>query len=199
MVTRILATGRVIDMKTKKEAARNSRNHIQLFLMLALATLLVSTVYYRYQYVVAQDKVDRYEVSYVIKKSRVGEVLDTKNFSFAVTKVEFDTDGIKDFPAAPGMQFVIVSVSIHNKTSASVSFLPIFEAHLKDDTGNNYEVAAAPKINVPSIAGTIDPGVATNGVLGYMIPLSAKNLEFVYEPRAFPNANTILYDIRNEN
>lgn len=152
-------------------------------------------LFYRYQYVVAQNKITQYEVSYVIKKSRIGEVLDTKDFSFAVTKIEFDTTGITEFPAPPGTQFVMVSVSIHNKTSSSANFYPIYDTYIRDGNGYKYEITAAPKIEVPSIAGEIQRGLAVNGVLGYMVPIGSKNLEFVYEPSSFPNANTIIYGI----
>ncbi len=164
-------------------------------LLFALVLSTLGTVFYRYRYVVAQDKIDRYEVSYVIKKSKIGDVLDTKNFSFAVTKVEFDKTGINEFPAPPRLKFAMVSVSIHNKTSEAVGFYPIFEAYLRDELGNKYEVSTAPMITAPSIAGEIEQGVATNGILGFMVPASASSFEFIYEPRAFPDANTIIYGI----
>lgn len=160
-----------------------------------IAILLASSLFYRIQYVTTQNKLDEYQKTYVIHKSNIGEILDTKAFSFAVTKVEYDETGIRELPVAPGMKFVMVSVSLYNKTSSSVHFLPIIETYMRDSVGNRYEITTAPKIEVASIAGTIERAKGYEGILGFMVQKQASGLEFVYEPKSFPDANTIIYGI----
>lgn len=135
---------------------------------------------------------------YALKLSAVGEVLENKDLRFTINDVEVDEVGVKELPAQQGYHFVIVDMSITNKSSDKKSFLPQIQTFLKDDKGNKYEPVAAPSIVSASPAGEIIAGDKSSGKVGYSIPKDATAVRFYFEPTTFPDSNTIVIDLTDK-
>lgn len=157
--------------------------------------LLSVAVFYRQRYVTVRHQLNAYEYSHPLVSYGVGEVVDTARFSFAVTKIAYDDQGIKEYPAPPGMQFLMIDITLFNKTSSSIYFLPVTQTYVRDQQGNRYDISTAPKIIEPSIAGEIVPLIGYNGRLGFVVPKSAEGLEFVCDLSSYPNENSIIYNL----
>lgn len=78
-----------------------------------------------------------------------------------------------------GQQFVMIELTVANKSGEVFHFSPVAQLMLTDSSGKTYEVTSAPKL-INGLGGPIDPGVTLTGQVGFTVPKNVENLRLTY-------------------
>lgn len=93
----------------------------------------------------------------VSEVKKVGEMIEVDNVSFGVDAVNLNQAADAVYKPNPGNRFVVVSVTIANKTTQQRPVVPVTQVYLKDQDGNTYFMSPAPMKN-PIAAGNLLAG-----------------------------------------
>jgi hypothetical protein len=130
----------------------------------------------------AQQAPSTYKVGDLIK---VGDGL-----MYSVTGVQAPFDSGNQFETPAKGQFMVVTVSLENKTSKTISVSSLISWELRDDSGQSYNetiLSAAPK--PPD--GEIAPGDKLAGGLSYDVP-KGKNFKLYFKNDIFSGGQVIV-------
>ncbi len=83
-----------------------------------------------------------------------------------------------------GMSFsyVIVNISITNTSNDTLSFIPVFQSHIRTAKGKSLDMSPYPDLKNPINAGDIEPGVTLTGELSYLVSNTDQQLLFYFGP-----------------
>jgi hypothetical protein len=157
-------------------------------LLLIFALLGGSAVYYHIEYV---REYTAAQTSYPLHAWQTGEIVTHSAFAFRLNSVREDTHDIPHvWELAPGQKYVMVNVSFKNTSRETYQLSPIRTMQLRDASGTLYQVTSAPYIQ-DSLGGPVAPGQTVSGEVGFTIPVTAKDINFIFEPHVL-NAHTIV-------
>ena len=100
---------------------------------------------------------------------------------FDVTVNKFDFQSFKEPNSGMLLNYAVVDLSIKNTGSKPLSFIPVFQTHIRTASGYNFDMSPLPGIN-PIYAGDISPGAVVSGELSYYIPETDQELYFFFDP-----------------
>jgi len=112
----------------------------------------------------------------------VGEVLQAAGYNLKVASVRQDDHGDSVYRPGDGYRYVIVTVTITNTGKAPIALAPVVQTSIRG-MGASYAMAQAPLAN-PFSADLLEAGGERTGELSYVVPMSAHDLEWVFEPGA---------------
>ncbi len=114
----------------------------------------------------------------------IGDTVDTADFTFTLHDVKTNTTGIQGYlPVPEDKKFIVVDVTLKNKTADEQTFIPLTTAYIRDSQGKKYELTTAPDIQFTA-AGKVASGDTIRGEIGFLIPRSEKSAKFYIEPFA---------------
>lgn len=117
---------------------------------------------------------------------KVGDIVQIGDVALTVNGVS--EPAATDF-AKPkdGSKFIVVDLTIENKSAKAAQISTMLQMKLKDDTGQQYDInlmtQAASGGKSPD--GEIAPGEKIRGQIGFEIPTGAKGLVFVFDADIF--------------
>jgi hypothetical protein len=79
------------------------------------------------------------------------------------------------------LHYQVLELSITNKSNVELSFIPVFQAYIRNSSGENIDMAPLPGIN-PIYAGNISPGMTISGELSFYIKTEDNNQIFMFDP-----------------
>ncbi len=167
--------------QTQKQWVPGSRATYGLLLAGWLLALVLGTVavYYR---VHGLDTEEVYH-TYPLKVWQQGEIVSSDSIAFRVNSLRTDTVQVPGYWELPdGGQFVVLSLTVTNKTDAPYILSPITTMHLKDQAGTQYQVSSAPSIT-QAFGGELPAGQSVTGEVGFITQKGATSLQLFYDPR----------------
>jgi hypothetical protein len=112
----------------------------------------------------------------------IGDVIEIGDLTLSVNEVTYPSGDSFNKPDE-GYKFVVVDVTIKNKSSEAVSVSSMLQMSLKDDAGQGYDVdlmaSAASGGSTPD--GEIAPGETIRGQVGFEVPDDTTGLVFVFD------------------
>jgi hypothetical protein len=163
-------------------------NHSQILIIISMSAIIVvilaifTTLHFQNKFNKLSVEFEQYKIGYQTKIFSLGDSIDTAEFSLVVNSVDVDNDGIPGYlPAPEGMKYLAIDISLRNKTDSENIFLPLFETYLRDSEGTRYELTVAPNVE-SGVAGRIAAGDTVKGQVGFLVPETANNLRFYFEP-----------------
>ncbi len=112
----------------------------------------------------------------------VGDVIDLGNKTLTVNQVNYPSGNLINQPA-DGYEFLVVDLTITNKSTSAVTVSTLLQMSLKDSGDQKYDVdfkaSAASGGSAPD--GEIAPGETIRGQVGFQVPINATRLLFVFD------------------
>ena len=116
----------------------------------------------------------------------VGDIVEIGDFTITVNGVSSPAGDDFSKPDE-GNKFVVVDVTVENKTTEPAAISSMLQMSLKDQTGQTYDVdifaSAASGGSTPD--GELAPGEKMRGQVGYQVPVDATGLVFVFDADVF--------------
>ncbi len=103
------------------------------------------------------------------------------SYELKVNSLRTDDQGDQIYRPGAGYRYYIVDITFTNAQNQALALAPVVQTYLEDSAGTKYEMAPAPLTN-PFAAGPLEPGASRQGELSYEVPISAQNLQFVFDP-----------------
>ncbi len=116
----------------------------------------------------------------------VGDVIEIGDLGLTVHGVTFPTGDPFNQPE-DGMKFLVVELSIENKSDIAQSVSSLLQMQLKDATGQVYDedLMADVASGGTSPNGEVAPGETIRGQVGFQVPADAQDLVFVFDGDVF--------------
>lgn len=107
--------------------------------------------------------------------------IPSSQIDLAVHGVRVDSKGSAPIVPQPGYHFVIVDVTITNRSDASIDVAPILNFYVKDRNGTVYSETAVPT-QLEMHSGTLPAHDNLHEEVGFMVKDDAADLRLYYEP-----------------
>lgn len=116
----------------------------------------------------------------------IGDVVEIGEMTLTVNEVTYPAGDEFNEPE-PGNKFVVVDVTLENKSAEAKSISSMLQMYLKDDTGQKYDLdlMASTASGGTTPDGEIAPGEKLRGQVGFQVPEDAQGLVFVYDADVF--------------
>jgi hypothetical protein len=113
---------------------------------------------------------------------KVGDVIAMGDTTITVNEITYPAGDQYTKPDA-GKKFLIVDLTIENKSTAAINVSTLLQMSLKDPTGQKYTVdfMAALASGGTSPDGEIAPGEKLRGQVGFQVPENAAGLVFIFD------------------
>jgi len=108
-----------------------------------------------------------------------GEQIQRKTYDIIINENRIEK--ITEPNSNTELNFVVVNLSIKNKSDAKLSFIPVFQSHIRTVDGITYSMSPLPGIQ-PIYAGDIEPGSTVTGDISYLVPDVDQHLSFFFDP-----------------
>ena len=112
---------------------------------------------------------------------RIGDNINTPNFSVNVSSLRRDSVGGGPLVPKPGYEFIVPTISVQNMTDEPIDFIPLLFFYIKDSEGNVYNVTSVPS-QTNQLSGPILAHDKLKEEIGFEIPKTAKGLKLYFEP-----------------
>lgn len=112
----------------------------------------------------------------------IGNTIEVGEFTLTVNGMSSPPGEAFNVPD-PGSRFVVVDLTIQNRSTAAVQVASLFQMSLKDRTGKIYDVnlKAFLASGGASPDGELAPGETVRGQVGFQVPQAAEGLVFVFD------------------
>jgi hypothetical protein len=116
----------------------------------------------------------------------VGEAVEVEDLTVTVNEVLYPTgDGF--IQANEGNKFVVVDLTVENRSTEATAISTIAQMELKDATGQRYtlDLMASQASGGSTPDGELAPGEVLRGQVGYQVPADATGLVFIFDASVF--------------
>lgn len=131
----------------------------------------------------AQEEEPKIEIFNVGETATDGELEVTLNNIRYARKIDERNDEFYFAEAPEGKQYVIVDLTVKNILKDKTQIISTFDTEVIDSDGYAYDtdLGASIALDKPFKDGDLLPGMKRRGEIAYEIPVSAKDLKFIYK------------------